>query len=197
MKLRYKLERIWDIIVDDIPNFFKNVWIFRKDLVKHRSWDYCYTLGIFRTSLIELRKTMETGNEYKDSLHKKLAKMDRMIQLLNNRIEDNYIDQAEKELGPLFLRKWDFEKEENGRCSLIDNETPEEKEHNRKVFDRSIEIEREETDEFVRIFKGQEDWMYTNNLDSLGLSRDSSEWEKIEKADREFFDGSGISGWWD
>jgi len=196
MKIQYKLERVWEIVTDGIPNFFRNIWIFRKDLAKHRSWDYCYSLGVFKTSLIQLRKTMQNGNECRDSLNKKLIKMDRMIELLTHRIDETYIDQAEKELGPIILKEWNFEKAENGYSNLKDDETPEEKEHNKKVFARSREIDEEEMNEFLRIFKGQEDWMYQNNLDSLGLSRETSPWKEIEKADREFFDGSGISGWW-
>ena len=97
---------------------------------------------------------------------------------------------AESELGPLVLHEWEFEpvpdKPEYSR--IIDRDTEEEKIHNRKVFDRAHEIEEEEWKELFEILKGQRHTEYQMFLDK---SEDKSNaWDN-------WFDGSGIKGWWD
>jgi hypothetical protein len=101
---------------------------------------------------------------------------------------------AESELGPLVLHDWEFEpvpdKPEYSR--IIDRDTEEEKVHNRKVFDRAHEIEEQEWDELFEILKGQDHKEYCK------LSETQTE-EEQRKQDlwNEWFDGSGIRGWWD
>jgi hypothetical protein len=90
--------------------------------------------------------------------------------------KDDFIELAEKELGEIKHRDFEFEDvpETPGYVRLVDNETDEEKEHNRKVFKRSHEIEEDYWDEMVKIIRGQKD---------LKDYKDS--------------DGSGMRGWWD
>jgi hypothetical protein len=108
--------------------------------------------------------------------------MRRAIELIQNYNQDNYIDMAEKELGELITYDWEFEPvpEEPGYSRLIDKESPEEKEHNRKVFARAREIGEQEWDELFEILKGQ----------------DTSTFDK-EKDFNKQFDGSGMRSWWD
>jgi hypothetical protein len=89
---------------------------------------------------------------------------------------------AESELGEIIHHDWEFEKvtDKPEYYTLIDKDTPEEKEHNRKVFARAREIEQQEWDELFQILKGQDYTTFDNNKD----------WNKQ-------FDGSGIKGWWD
>ena len=63
---------------------------------------------------------------------------------------------------------------------MVDNDTDEEKQHNKKVFNRAREIEKQEWDELFVILKGQD----YNKFD------DNKDWDKQ-------FDGSGIKTWWD
>ena len=111
--------------------------------------------------------------------------------VLTQELLDNYIEMAESELGELILRDWEFEEtgettnnplgEDNEKLyRLVDKDTPEEKEHNRKVFDRAREIEKQEWDELFKILKGQDYTTFDKDKD----------WD-------EQFDGSGIKGWWD
>jgi len=112
-----------------IPYFFENIWYFRKELWEHRSWDYTYSLAMLRRSLTKLAHTLEFyGWEVEDSRMKKVNDIKRAIQLIDNLREADYINQAELELGELKNTDWDRD------------DTPEEREHNAKVFKRAHEI---------------------------------------------------------
>ena len=170
-------------ISDGVPNFLKNVWAFRKSLWNHRWYDYRYNVEILRDSLAITVAGMESkGMEVAETRSKKVEKMHRAIQLLTNIIDDSFIDSAEAELGPLVLHDWEFEpvpgKPEHSR--LIEKDTPEEKENNRKIFARAQEIQEQEWKELWSIFQGQ----------------DYSTFDKT-KDWNDFFDGSGFRNWWD
>lgn len=188
----------------DLPNFVKNIWFFRKELWKFRSWDYGYNLDIFRRSLEKTVNTIEFyGYEVENSRMKKVEKMKRVIQLLNNIRSDSYIEMAEKELGEIKLRNWEFIEiddtinnplgdENEPLYQLVDDLSSEERQHNRKVYDRANELEEREWKELWRILEGQDKEEYRKLFDS------KSEDERREKDIwYEWFDGSGMKHWWD
>ena len=157
-----------------IPSFIKNIWRFRRELWKHRWWDHDFTLMILKRSLEIQEEGMRTkGWEEKHSLHKKLTRMKRVIELIQNQIDDNFIDKAEKELGQLYLSDFGFEETENGMYALVDEDTEEQKEHNRKVFKRAHEIEEAEWKEIWDTLKGKKYKEYKD------------------------YDGSDLRSWWD
>jgi hypothetical protein len=177
-----------------IPRFFKNVWRFKNELYDFYGWDYSYNLSIFRRSLeITADYIEKNGMEVTDSRIKKVEKMRRAIELLNNIRNSSHIESAEKELGDLFLTDWEFEDvpDSNGTMRLVENETPEQKEHNSKVFARSNEIEEAEWNELWEIIKGQDHADYKKHLNKAKISGNGND------AWSEWFDGSGIRGWWD
>lgn len=186
--------RTYDTIRYGIPRFFKNVWRFKSELYDFYPWDYSYNLSIFRRSLEITADDLEkNGMEVSESRLKKVEKIRRAIVLLNNVRGNSHIEMAEKELGNLFLSDWDFEEvpDSNGSMRLIDNETPEQKEHNSKVFARSNEIEEEEWNELFEILKGQDHEDYKKFANKAKVSGDGHDtWS-------EWFDGSGIRNWWD
>jgi hypothetical protein len=108
--------------------------------------------------------------------------MRRAIEILKNCREDNYLAMAEKELGDLIFNDWEFEDvpDKPGFSQLVDNDTDEERIHNRKIFDRSNEIQEKEWSELFVILKGQDYTKFDKEID----------WD-------EQFDGSGLRGWWD
>lgn len=171
----------------DIPLFFKNVWRFRKELWNHQWWDYRYTLNMLERSLSIVEKGIsEKGIEADYSREPKVKSMKRALELLKNNREDNYIQRAEDELGKLIMHEWEWEEtgettdnplgEKNEKLyQLVDKDTPEEKEHNRKVFKRAKEIEDTEWKELWEIFKG------TKNSRKYGKS----------------YDGTDMRSWWD
>lgn len=178
----------------DLPSFFKNIYRFRKVLWNHRWWDYRYTLEALQTSLEIMEAKMHGGMEVFESRDKKIEKMQRAIQILKNINDDKYIDMAESEFGPLHMRDWEFEDipEKEGFSQLVDNETPAEKKHNRKVFDRARKLENQEWKELWKIFEGQDRREYKK------FEKTITEEQKLKTDSyNQWFDGSDLRGWWD
>lgn len=164
--------KIYKTLRWDLKNFVLNVWTFRKELWDHRWWDYRYTLNLFEKSLHVQEKGLSTrGIEVPESRDAKVQSIRRVLELLKNAREDNFIERAEAELGP--LSDWDWNVNEDGM--LIDKDTPEQKAHNRKVFVRARQIEDEEWKELWNILKG---------------TKNSRKFNKN-------YDGSDMRGWWD
>ena len=189
-----KLWKVWAAVRYDIPLFFKNVWRFRKELYNHQWWDYRYTLEMLHRSLVIMEAKMHAGMEIRETRDKKIAKMQRAIQILKNIIDDNYIEMAEAELGKLVMHDWEFEDvpDRPGFSKLVDNETASEKRHNRKVFNRARKLEAMEWKELWKIFEGQDIRGYKK------LTKYKSAEEMISSdVWNEWFDGSDMRGWWD
>jgi hypothetical protein len=168
-----------------IPNFVKNVWRFRKPLWNHNWWDNHASLEFLQVSLTHMADNIEKyGIEIDGPRLKKVEKMRRASQLIQNYINDSYSEMAESELGELILHDWEFEDvpDKPGFSRLVEKETPEEKEHNTKVFKRAHEIESQEWNELFEILKGQD----VNKLDK------DYDWDWDKQ-----FDGSGLKYWWD
>ena len=171
--------------IKDTLNFFKNVWRFRKHLWNHTWWDNQTSLEFLQVSLTHMADNIEKyGIEIDGPRLKKVEKMRRASQLIQNYINDSYSEMAESELGELILHDWEFEDVPNkpGFSRLVDKETPEEKEHNTKVFKRAHEIESQEWNELFEILKGQDVNKFDKDYDW--------DWDKQ-------FDGSGLKYWWD
>jgi hypothetical protein len=164
--------------------FLENVWYFRKELWIFRSWDYTFNLSIFARSLEKSVNTLEFhGNEIEETRMKKVVKMKRVIEIIRNLDESNYITMAERELGELKnVGGWFDDKED----------TPEEEEHNRKVYNRSNELEKQEYNELWAILKGQDYEEFGKIYEKLSDEEkmNHSHWEN-------WYDGSGIKNWWD
>jgi len=175
-----------------IPMFLKNIWFFRKNLWEFRGWDYSFNLSLFAKSLEKTSQVLENGHEVKITRLKKVEKIQRVIKIINDMRESTYIQRAENELGELILHDWEFETIENGYNQIIDKESPEEKEHNRRIYERAREIEQEDFNELWDILKGQ-------NYDEFHSTfKDLSEEEKMKHDHWEnWFNGSGIKNWWD
>lgn len=175
--------KTYEVFRYKIPMFLENIWYFRKELWRFRSWDYTFNLDIFSRSLEKSAHTLEHhGHEVELTRMKKVEKMKRVIQIIKNMSESNYISMAEAELGELKNKEFWFE----------NDDTPEEEEHNKKVFDRSTELEKQDFEELWKILKGQDHEEFKKIYDQL------SDDEKINYSHWEnWFDGSGIKHWWD
>jgi len=114
---------------------------------------------------------------------KKIEKMKRAIQLIKNVRSDEYISQAESELGKIKNSDWLWTERED---------TEEESIHNKKIFERAREIEDSEWKELWSIIQGQDVKEYRKLYDA------QTEEEKRERELwNEWFDGSGMKSWWD
>jgi hypothetical protein len=117
----------------------------------------------------------EKGIEVTETRDVKVQKMRRALELLKHKLDDDYIQRAELELGEINRSEFDFEPVEGkeGFYRMIDNDTPAEKKHARNVYKRARVIEETEWKELWDIYKGKK---FTT-------------WEK--------YDGSDLRGWWD
>lgn len=171
-----KLWKVWSVIRYDIPLFFKNIWRFRKELYNHQWWDYRFHLEMTYRSLSIMEKGMsEKGINVTETRNVKVQKMRRVLELLKHKLDDDYMQRAEGELGEIYRAPFEFEPIEgkDGSYRWINNDTPLQQKHNRKVFKRSKVIEDKEWKELWDIIKGNK---FTT-------------WEK--------YDGSDLRGWWD
>ena len=179
----------------DLPRFIKNVWRFRKPLWNHYWWDHHAILRFMEIGLDQMaEKTEKYGNEIDISRLKKVKAMKRAAELIRNYNEDNYIEMAEAELGEIVHHPWVFEEvpDNPGFSQIKDQDTEEEKIHNRKVYDRAREIQEAEWKELWSLVKGQDHEEYKKIYDSL-----SEEEKKEEDHYYKWFDGSDLRGWWD
>ena len=105
-----------------------------------------------------------------------MIKIKRALELLKHKLDDDYVERAELELGEISYKPIRFEPVEGkeGLFSLVDDDTPAEKRQTRKVFKRARVIEEKEWKELWEIFKG---------------TKLSKNWEN--------YDGSDMRGWWD
>lgn len=190
-----KLYKSYAFFRYDIPRFVKNIWRFRKALANHYWWDHHGTLMFVEIGLTHMSENLEKhGMEIELPRLKKVEAMKRAAQLIRNYNESNYIEMAESELGEIIHHDWEFEEvpDQPGYSRLVDKDTPAEKKHNRKVFDRSRQIEDQEWAELFRLLKGQ------NHKDYKKFEKTLTEEQKKETDQYyKWFDGSGMKGWWD
>jgi hypothetical protein len=130
---------------------------------------------MYRSLSIMEKGMSEKGIEVTETRDVKVQKMRRALELLKHKLDDDYIQRAEVELGEINRNPIDFEPIEGkeGLYRLVDNDTPAEKKHARNVYKRARVIEENEWKELWDIYKGKK---FTT-------------WDK--------YDGSDLRGWWD
>lgn len=191
---QHPVYKFYEFFRYNLPKFLENLWFFRKQLWEFRSWDYSFNLQFFARTLEKTVKTIEfNGFEVDITRLKKVEKMKRVIQLIDNIRTDSYIEVAEKKLGELKHFDWNFEPAQDNPdlYQLIDTNNKEENEHNRKVYKLADEIEAEEWSELFTILKGQDIEEYRNLFNSL------TDDKKKGNLWLEWYDGSGMKHWWD
>jgi hypothetical protein len=175
-----------DLFRYDLPNFFRNLWLFRKNLWNHTWYNGDGSiLPWVKTAVDDMTWRIEKhGHEVDESRMKKVAKMKRLSYLIDVCVNDSFIQEAEKELGiEMILHEWEFVPIEGREDSyeLLDKDTPEEKEHNGKILKRSHQIQKEYWEELCYIIKGPD-------------------YDAIRGSDEDFYealDGTDIRSWWD
>ena len=178
--------KLWDLFRYDIPRFFRNLWLFRKNLWNHTWYNGdSSVLPWVKTAVDDMAWRIEKhGHEIEESRMKKVVKMRRLSYLIDVCVKDEFIDEAEKELGFKYVY-YPFEFEEvlgNDKVyTLKQNETPEDKENNSKLLNRSHEIQKEYWEELCAIIKGPD-------YDVMRAS--DEDWDKL-------YDGSDLRAWWD
>ena len=189
-----KLWKVKDTVKIGIPNFFKNIWRFRRELYSHQWWDYHFTLEMFHRSLVIMADKLEVdGIEIYSHRLKKVTKIRRAIQILKSQIDGDYIERAELKYGEMRRRPFEFEPIENSTSfRMVDSDTPAEKKHRTKIYAYSRKLEEQEWKELWQIFEGQDHKEYSKFLKSK-----TKEEQRNNDIWNEWFDGSGMRGWWD
>jgi hypothetical protein len=186
--------KAWDFLRYDMPRFIHNIWKFRKALYNYRWYSGHHgVLPFVNTAITDIHTNVDKrGFEIRTTAEKKVAKMKRASEIMEHFIKEDFIDLAEKELGPLFRKDWEFEEvpDKPGSFQLVDNELPDEKAHNSKVYSRAREIEEEMWKELWKIFEGQDYSTFEKSPEGASHDESYDHWNKQ-------FDGSGMRGWWD
>jgi hypothetical protein len=167
-----KIYKTYSFFRYGIARFIRNVFYFRNEMYEFQWWDYRFNLALFRKSLEKTASSIkEKGMEIDESRLKKVAAMERLIHIMKTIEMDNFVELAESELGEIIHNPIEFEDAPGhpGCSQLVDNDTPEEKEHNSKVFKRSREIEEEYLDEMVNIIRGQKPPKNYQDHDGTGM----------------------------
>jgi hypothetical protein len=189
-----KLWKVWKAIRYDIPLFFKNVWRFRKELYQHQWWDYHFTLQMMYRSLsIMVVRLEKDGMEIDSHRLKKVNAIKRALAILKSEIDGDYIERAELKYGELSNRPLGWEPIENSTLfRMLDNDTPAEKKHRNKVYAYANKLKEDEWKELWKIFEGQDTKQFSKLLKSK-----TKEEQRNNDVWGEWFDGSGMRGWWD
>jgi hypothetical protein len=140
-----------------------------------------------------LRDVKINDHEIEDTKNKKILQMNRVIQILDNIIDDNYIEMAEKESNKeIVYRGFEFIPIENSEYfEMKDDLTESESESNRTIYTLSNTIGENEWNELWDILKGKdyESFIRTKEYDELSD-------EDKEKTFNDIYDGSDLRGWW-
>ena len=108
---------------------------------------------------------------------KKVAKIQRCIDLLDRMMEDDYIGLAEQELGMTI--------------EILDIATEQRMNKYRRIFELANKLEQSDWKEFFSILQGQ-------SYAEFEMLRDKSNSKKTDyELYEKWFDGSGMKGWWD
>ena len=181
--------RIYTILRYEILHFFKNIWKFRRELWGFAWWDHTFMLKFMRRSLLDMAANTEKyGWEVDKTRLKKVDKMFRAAAILDNIIEYNYTEMAEKQLGKEMKHDWDITEE----GELIFNTSKKQERINKQICDLANKLEEEEWKELWRIFQGQDRKEY-----SKILKKYSSEEQRQMDIWGDWYDGSGAKNWWD
>ncbi len=171
--------KVIDFFRYDIGHFYRNLKHFVPLLYNYRPWDATGGLVLLEKHLSITADTLERGHEEESSKDKKIIKMRLTIELLKNVREDNFIDLAEKELGLKVV------------SDLFEDFTNSEEQEaiNKQIFDRARLIEETQWEQIWTNIKGQD----INTLEKVEDEGWDESWERYS----EWFDGSGLRGWWD
>jgi len=188
------LWKVWAAVRYDIPLFFKNIWRFRKELYQHQWWDYHFTLQMMYRSLsIMVVKLEMDGIEIDSHRLKKINAIKRALVILKSKINGDYIERAELKYGEINTRPFQFEPIENSTSyRMVDDDTPAEKKHRTKIYNYANKLEEDEWKELWKIFEGQDIKQFSKLLKTK-----SKEEQRSGDVWGEWFDGSGMRGWWD
>lgn len=105
---------------------------------KMRPWDYIYILDMLQFQLTILKNNIENGNEVFDNRYNKLKDIQRTIDLINNKLNQNYIDRL-----PIKPSWYNYD----GKVLIDRDHSPEEIIMDSKIMDVAYKLEEDEWNE--------------------------------------------------
>jgi hypothetical protein len=168
-----KYPMIWSVLTKELPIFIKNIWIFRDSLWNFRWYNMDGTLYFIKDALeYAIPKYQSQSMEWEQTLNLKIYRMKRLKYLLEVHKNNLYTELAENELGKAHHGKITFIPidENEQRFSMVDDLTEEQELHNKKVYQKSTEIEKAHWNEIFETLKGYEIVDYNEQFDGNGLN---------------------------
>ena len=153
----------------------KNIKTFWRVIWRFKPYDYAYQLQLWRASLVPLRDAIQTGSEVEVTRLKKVAKIQRCIDLIDRIHADDYFALAEAELGETV----EFDLAIEYHVDKL-----------RKIMDLSEKMAEADWTELWRTLQGQRYVEFQMMHEKLTLKNYHNEYET-------WFDGSGMKTWWD
>lgn len=145
----------WEDIYYDIIWYFRNLFKYHKIVKQMRPWDGCYIFQMMKFQLEILLPQIENGNEIDESRLEKVKDIKRLIELLNNHIEDDYVDRC----GFDYNFKFDCVETKNERLvELKSNETEEQNIKNSKAVKDAFDLEMAEMEEIGKLITKMPSW---------------------------------------
>lgn len=96
----------------NLIRFFKNVYVFRKDLWSHTRYDSMDSLSIFNTSLKNLSKHMHRAGNQGFHFNKRRSALDKTISLIDKVLNHDYLEASKFKKGKLYDGETSFAREE-------------------------------------------------------------------------------------
>lgn len=130
-----------------------NFWFFRKVIWNFRWWDYSFNLELFSKSLEYTSNETELKGNH-TSVEEFSRDMRRVIYLLNKVRSDEFIKEAEDEIG-YELKGFDFRPLENGKGYELVDAGGTDKMKSKKVNNLARKLEEENWQEIWKIIDGK------------------------------------------
>lgn len=143
----------WIDIYYDLKWYFWAIRHYHKIVKKMRPWDGAYIYEMVKFQLELLLPKIENGPEEEKSRDRKIKNIKRLIELLNNSIEDNYYERCGYDNNYDFK----FEKCDNG-YQVNDTLTSEQKENNDRAVNEAYILQKKELKEIGQLFSKILEW---------------------------------------
>jgi hypothetical protein len=132
-------------MLNNIFYFLKNIIIFRKFLWNHKLYDYNGVFISMKIVLYHLKYELKLGPKFEEDKNKRIKKIERVINILDNILEEKYINISEEKYGKI---EYNFENDYD------DNLSEEDEIKNKKILDYKKTLEKSEWEELFSIIKG-------------------------------------------
>lgn len=150
----FNFKDIWYNFKHGFKNLYRFFWV----IWKWRPWDFIFNLNLLSRGLSQYLKLSQNSilTEIDRTRLPKEKNMKRVIEIINNINKSNYIEKAENILGEIITHNMmNFKeiKDKPGFSEMIDERSIKDKEHTKKVFKLSENIEENEWNELIKILK--------------------------------------------